>query len=396
MTDKRLWLVAALAALAIGADLVLRGAGWSLVVWVLALAGVAGLLTPGKDDTVETPSATQLHRALQDVGEGLAEPALPVLGRTAGAIDQAHDLLNQGMQTLRPGVARLNDTVLQQQHRLADTLKAVRTHLETEQPRDGTEARCFATETNQVLQYLVNLLVESSHTSMKMVHVVDDITQHMDNAGRLLDDVKLIADQTNMLALNAAIEAARAGEAGRGFAVVATEVRDLSQHSNRFSDEIRNVMLAARQQTEKARRLIGEIASKDTNTAIESKGKVEATLREVAAFNTLLSERMTELAEFSPGISRELEALSNGLEFDDAARQTLRRAAGDVRHIESYIAAVPRRFAALEGDAAGGAEELLTRCQAAVQSLGSELRGAAGAAAGVGDSPPAGPRSPSS
>jgi methyl-accepting chemotaxis protein len=72
--------------------------------------------------------------------------------------------------------------------------------------------------------------------------LIKDIVEDIKGIKKLSEDIKYIADMTNLLALNATIESARAGEAGRGFRVVAEEVRKLASRSNETAKMVKDLL----------------------------------------------------------------------------------------------------------------------------------------------------------
>jgi methyl-accepting chemotaxis protein len=91
-----------------------------------------------------------------------------------------------------------------------------------------------AAQVAQASDFVKFTAAETKRVDNEMAQLIKAV-QDINAAVGLIQD---IAGSTNLLALNATIEAARAGEAGRGFGVVATEVKALSNQTERATREI--------------------------------------------------------------------------------------------------------------------------------------------------------------
>ena len=72
--------------------------------------------------------------------------------------------------------------------------------------------------------------------------VFQAMEKKMGEVADIADQLGDISFNTTILSLNASIEAARAGESGAGFEVVASEMRQLSNNSNIFSEQVAEVV----------------------------------------------------------------------------------------------------------------------------------------------------------
>lgn len=181
--------------------------------------------------------------------------------------------------------------------------------------------RQFVTETDQILRAFVDHIILVSRQSMEMVHRIDDLFDQMGEIAALLQDVKAIADLTNVLALNARIVAARSGEAGKAFAVVADEVRKLSRRSEDFSDRINTVVVSSQDNIRTAKGIIEQMASKDMSFAIESKGRVDDMMDEVSEIDRYTAETLSKVSTITETINQSVGLAIMSLQFEDMVTQ---------------------------------------------------------------------------
>ncbi|MBA4284896.1 MAG: chemotaxis protein [Xanthomonadaceae bacterium] len=187
----------------------------------------------------------------------------------------------------------------------------------------GVDVQHFARTASQLMEGLVDILAGVSKQSATSVQHIDAMVKHLDAIFELLGDVKTIADQTNLLALNAAIEAARAGEAGRGFAVVAEEVRNLSERSTSFNEQIRKLVFSSKDSIAKVREAVGEMATRDMSASHNARNEVGRLMQQVEEINSAVAGSAREAHAAGEQINVAVGQAVRCLQFEDIATQAL-------------------------------------------------------------------------
>lgn len=238
--------------------------------------------------------------------------------------------LQEQIDSIREENKQISTLIHDATGQLTDSFQGMNIQTDTEQnmlrsliknDQNGQNLSDFIREISTLLNFLVDTALKDSEVSGVLMQKLELMTKDVDGVISLLDDVKDIASQTNLLALNAEVEAARAGEAGKGFAVVADDVRNLSQKSDVFSDEISEITVTVKKTLEEARAIVAEVVTSDTELAVNSKAKVADMTATMTSLNQKTQAVLTETGLISQNIASLVNQAITSLQFEDMCTQ---------------------------------------------------------------------------
>ncbi|MDG6777664.1 methyl-accepting chemotaxis protein [Thiomicrorhabdus sp. zzn3] len=308
------------------------------LVWTLQVARVA-MPEPSDQESPVSPMPqaaashalipiTKVDESLKSVAEDFDQAIDHESEVIKEELVQVKELIAEAIETLNNSFSDLHDQTNAEYKLVLSLLE----NLGGDASSKHMSVQRFSSEIKVVLQYLIDLLTAASQRSTQTVDKIDDMVGQIEAIFTLLEDVKGIADQTNLLALNAAIEAARAGEAGRGFAVVADEVRKLSLNSNQLNEQIRKQAEKARGTVDQVRSIVSETANKDMEHAVSSQTKVDGMLHDLEEMNNGISENLGDVSGIISEIEVSVSNAMRSLQFEDIVRQLVDQV---IHHLEN-------------------------------------------------------------
>lgn len=232
--------------------------------------------------------------AAKDKAEHLLDKikdSVGVLGNASGAIWQSIDATEEISGQISVGAEDVAKRAVEEVGATETIRKMVETCVKKIQEvasasRDMTEISNATSDSvldgGNMVQQLNKQMSELNDKMNAIAFSMTELNQENEKIMGILQTLNKITAQTNLLSLNASIEAARAGEHGRGFAVVATEIRELSENSSRFTEQIHGILDGIRIRTNQVKEEV-EAGQQFMEMCSQHTGQVDSSFQSIAS-----------------------------------------------------------------------------------------------------------------
>ena len=296
----------------------------------------------------EIGQAATAFNALIDGFAGIIRQVLGHAGTVSGTAAQlsaATSQISQGSQAQSEAAASTAAAVEQ----ITVSINSVAAN--TEDVRKLSEKSL--SQTQQGNRNVTEMIGEIHSVQEAVNQIAGSVKEFVDSTraiAGMTQQVKEIADQTNLLALNAAIEAARAGEQGRGFAVVADEVRKLAEKSAQSANEIDRVTNSLNQKSTHVEETV-QAGLRSLQATQEHIERVSVVLTEAGEAVTKSSHGVSDIAASvgeqsvaSSEIARHVEQIAQMSEENHAAVESNTRDIVRLEQLAHELQAAVSRF----------------------------------------------------